>query len=718
MLQRLRAILPVILLCLVLGFGLGMVVRAWTGPGAAPPSGNPAGGVTGSGTATRAAFWSGTSALSSNANFYWDNTNSRLGIGLTNPATPLEVASGNVRVRGGSDRVIIASNSAVGGKSAALFAGGAESSLHYDDTSSFQIRSNTKANIEGAVFGGTARLLLDNSGNIGVGTTSPEGLQVNVAASETADNSDNVRFGVLSGTPRVILEDSGFTQWLVDNSGGVLRFFNPGAVRMSLTTAGRLDVTGDISWGGTLQGGTVPWARLGSFPAGCGAGFAVQVIGTTPTCIAVGGAGSTPGGANTNVQYNNSGAFGGDAGFTYGAGGNDLSLGGGGSQAGNFVIKNSVGTTTVSLNSDTNSWFNSGNFSIGTSSVGQKLYVVGNIQVDDGGSGNGIMLQGADRPLITRNWDTFTSGGYSGVGRWGLFMEPSTLTLGIPNFGGPTFQVKAFNANSSSVNLLTVNNAGRLDIAGDAYIAGSQVCRANGTGCPAAGSSGWTDGGATVYLTTGSDNVGIGGATSAAIDLAVGDNDTGLQGQGDGQLALYSNSGERVRINDAGVGINTTTIQRNLQVNNTMKFQNSSADVNDGVIGTAPFDAGLNIVGINTDGGGRKIRIWGTLNQNEGDITIGGVPVCRQDGTNCPALQKVTCSSSLVNDPSCDATCSAGYYHTGGGFQVNQTSTDALYGLMSYPLAGNQIWRVTAIRGGTSTATVGGYAFCRQGAAF
>src|SRR3990172_10469984 len=98
MLQRLRAILPVVLLCLVLGFGLGMVVRAWTGPGGAPPTGNPAGGVTGSGTATRAAFWATGSSLGSNANFYLDNTNSRLGIGLTNPATPIEVASGKVRV--------------------------------------------------------------------------------------------------------------------------------------------------------------------------------------------------------------------------------------------------------------------------------------------------------------------------------------------------------------------------------------------------------------------------------------------------------------------------------------------------------------------------------------------------------------------------------------------------------------------------------------------
>ncbi|OHA50090.1 MAG: hypothetical protein A2682_03300 [Candidatus Terrybacteria bacterium RIFCSPHIGHO2_01_FULL_58_15] len=715
MLQRLRAILPVVLLCLVLGFGLGMVVRAWTGPGGAPPTGNPAGGVTGSGTATRAAFWATGSSLGSNANFYWDNTNSRLGIGLTNPATPIEVASGNVRVRGSGDRILIASNSALAGnKALSLFAGGAEASLQYDSSGSFQIISNTKALIEAGTFAGNTRLLIDSSGNVGIGgTSSPEGLQVNLAASETARGADNVRFGVLSGTPRVILEDSGFTQWLVDNSGGVLRFFNPGTVRMSLTTAGRLDVTGDISWGGTLQGGTVPWARLGSFPAGCGAGFAVQVIGTTPTCIAVGGAGGTPGGSNTHVQYNNSGAFGGDAGFTYGAGGNDLSLGGGGSQAGNFVIKNSVGTTTVSLNSDTNSWFNSGNFSIGTSSVGQKLYVVGNVQVDDGGSGNGIMLQGADRPLITRNWDTFTSGGYAGVGRWGLFMEPSTLTLGIPNVGGPTFQVKAFNANSSSVNLLTVNTSGRLDIAGDAYIAGSQVCRANGTGCPGGGSvsgSGTTN---TLPKWTGSTALGNSQMTDDGTWVRMGGTLQFSPGGGD----VYIGGGSQ----DGNLFVRNSSSTTKVDIDGfraTMKFYSSSANGDDGVIGTAPYDSGLNIVGINTGAGYRQIRFWGSLIQNEtpaanslGTTTINGQSVCLANGTNCPTRTTATCTSATVNDPNCQAWCPSGTA-IGGGIGSAAT-TDSVTAVASNPVTGPNGWNCGLTRSGTSTTFVTCYVICQ-----
>lgn len=43
------------------------------------------GGVTGSGTATRIAFWDTASSISSDANLYWDDPNNRLGVGTTTP---------------------------------------------------------------------------------------------------------------------------------------------------------------------------------------------------------------------------------------------------------------------------------------------------------------------------------------------------------------------------------------------------------------------------------------------------------------------------------------------------------------------------------------------------------------------------------------------------------------------------------------------------------
>lgn len=53
--------------------------------------------VTGTGTATRVAFWNSSGALSSNANLYWDNTNTRLGIGTTSPDQQLEL-TGNLQL--------------------------------------------------------------------------------------------------------------------------------------------------------------------------------------------------------------------------------------------------------------------------------------------------------------------------------------------------------------------------------------------------------------------------------------------------------------------------------------------------------------------------------------------------------------------------------------------------------------------------------------------
>jgi len=54
--------------------------------------------VTGTGTATRVAFWDSGTSISSDANMYWDNTNDRLGINTTTPSQSLDV-NANVRFR-------------------------------------------------------------------------------------------------------------------------------------------------------------------------------------------------------------------------------------------------------------------------------------------------------------------------------------------------------------------------------------------------------------------------------------------------------------------------------------------------------------------------------------------------------------------------------------------------------------------------------------------
>ncbi|MBI4646209.1 MAG: hypothetical protein HY738_06320 [Bacteroidia bacterium] len=62
---------------------------------------NGTGGVTGSGTATQVTYWNGASSITGSNNLWWDNANSRLGIGTSTPAHNLH-AVGNSLVTGNS----------------------------------------------------------------------------------------------------------------------------------------------------------------------------------------------------------------------------------------------------------------------------------------------------------------------------------------------------------------------------------------------------------------------------------------------------------------------------------------------------------------------------------------------------------------------------------------------------------------------------------------
>ena len=96
-------------------------------------------------------------------------------------------------------------------------------------------------NISGTGVREVARFTKD--GYLGIGTTTPSGgLQVNAAVSETAHGTGNIRLGVLAGTPRVIFEYSGSTQWEIDNYAGDLRIFVPGTVHWSFNSANAVAV--------------------------------------------------------------------------------------------------------------------------------------------------------------------------------------------------------------------------------------------------------------------------------------------------------------------------------------------------------------------------------------------------------------------------------------------------------------------------------------------
>jgi len=81
-----------------------------------------------------------------------------------------------------------------------------------------------------------------------------------------------------------------------------------------------------------------------------GSNITLTQSGQTITITSTGGGGGTPGGSDTQVQFNDSGAFGGDSGFTYNKTTNTA------------TIENVVATTIT-------------NSTLSTASAGAKLYL-------------------------------------------------------------------------------------------------------------------------------------------------------------------------------------------------------------------------------------------------------------------------------------------------------------------------------------------------------
>ena len=82
-------------------------------------------------------------------------------------------------------------------------------------------------------------------------------------------------------------------------------------------------------------------------------------------------------------------------------------------------------------------------------------------------SAKGIQLSAADSPFITRGWDPFdpVAGDRAGSGRWGLFMEPTEMVVGIPGDDIPwgcTFAVAKYNKDGTRESLITVRRDGNL----------------------------------------------------------------------------------------------------------------------------------------------------------------------------------------------------------------------------------------------------------------
>ncbi|HZV69202.1 MAG TPA: tail fiber domain-containing protein [Saprospiraceae bacterium] len=153
---------------------------------------SPTATVSGTGTATRIAFWDASTNISSSANLFWDNTNSRLGIGTITPEFKLTLNSdGGIIAKGGYGVGNVLTTTGVGTRmiwysKKAAFRAGYVNGNKWDDANigdmSFASGTETKA----SGYASTA---------MGVGTTASGSTSVAMGSGNTASGQNSTTFG-------------------------------------------------------------------------------------------------------------------------------------------------------------------------------------------------------------------------------------------------------------------------------------------------------------------------------------------------------------------------------------------------------------------------------------------------------------------------------------------------------------------------------------------
>jgi hypothetical protein len=243
--------------------------------------------ITGSGVAGQVAYWNGTNSQTGSSNLFWDATNTRLGIGLTNPQRRLEVysatADSHIRISGDAPSVSMG-DSIIGGSYQAKF-GLATSNGQYAAAAvagDFVILSQTGATIfmtsatEKMRVTAAGRMLLGtttestyifdavgtvritgntiiSAGSLGIGTTSPARL-LHIKAGTGATGA--IRVDSDNGNVANILEVPTNGDWAFNtNSQEVMRLSNANGGRVGIGTSSpssTLTVSGSISGSGAV----------------------------------------------------------------------------------------------------------------------------------------------------------------------------------------------------------------------------------------------------------------------------------------------------------------------------------------------------------------------------------------------------------------------------------------------------------------------------------
>ncbi len=252
------------------------------------------------------------------------------------------------------------------------------------------------------------------SGNVGIGETSPQralhisaAQDANIRLQDTAGVDPAAYIEFYNATNRygwVGLPGAEYLQIATDFGKNII--IDPsGYVGVGLVNpAYMLDVFGDVRWSGTLQGGSVPWARISGFSGD-----------TTPDTIADDGVISS---AEVNFNYAGSASKGGAAttavalaadGSNCPAGQYPLGVDSSGNVQGCTVDQTGTGADADWTISGINMYSAvSGNVGIGLTNPTSKLDVAGSIKIADGTQGAGKVLTSDASGLAS--WQDSSSG--------------------------------------------------------------------------------------------------------------------------------------------------------------------------------------------------------------------------------------------------------------------------------------------------------------------